>query len=78
MVKGEIAHDEIIRMREWVKTLYFMLNDKILCSFNEIKSISLTDITHTVSDIGMPELLFYLYREATILSLFSQKLINLS
>ena len=39
---------------------YFMLNDEILCSISEIKSISITDITHTVSDIGMPELPFHL------------------
>ena len=41
-------------------SFYFMLNDEILCFIIEIKSISLTDITHTVSDTGTPELIFYL------------------
>ena len=42
------------------KIFYFMLIDEILIFISEIESVSVTDITHSVTDIGLSDYFYCL------------------
>ena len=48
----DITH---IRRNKQISSIYFMLIDEILIFISEIESVSVTDITHSVTDIGLSD-----------------------